>query len=195
MKTFCLKFSLTGLVLLTACAKEPPPISTAEMMENPRLLEATMVRCSQNRSETKYLVECVNARDAVNRLEAGKKEANRADFEAQSERKRQALRRTQEAAAEARRRAQEAERLREQAEYLGVTEGEVVDGSVLADDTGATMAAPTGTQSNAPGVEIAPPEPETTEDAGVEMGPDGGVGSDLEAIREELKRRQEEEPQ
>ena len=124
MKTSRLKSSLAGLVLLTACAKEPPPISTAEMMENPRLLEATMVRCSQNRSETKYEVECVNARDAANRLEARRKELRRAELEAQSERKRQALRRTQEAAAEARRRAQEAERLREEAEYLGVTEGD-----------------------------------------------------------------------
>ncbi len=172
MKTLHLKISFAGLVLLTACAKEAPPISAAEMMENPRLLEATMVRCAQNRSETKYLVECVNARDAVNRLEAGRKEAKSAELEAQSERKRQALRRTQEAAAEARRRALEAERLREQAEYLGVTEVEVVDGTVLADDAGTVTEAPAGTQSNAPVVEIARAEPEGTEDATVEMGPD-----------------------
>ena len=148
-----------------------------------------MVRCAQNRSETKYLVDCVNARDAINRLEAGKKEAKRADLEAQSERKRQALRRTQEAAAEARRRALEAERVREQAEYLGVTEGEVVDGNILADDAGTATEALAGTQSNAPVVEIAPPEPEDTQHTTAEMGPDGAVGSDLESIREELKRR------
>ena len=192
MKTLHLKISFAGLVLLTACAKEAPPISAAEMMENPRLLEATMVRCAQNRSETKYLAECVNARDAANWLEAGQKEAKRAELEAQSERKRQALRRTQEAAAEARRRALETERLREQAEYLGVTEVEVVDGTVLADDAGTVTEAPAGTQSNAPVVEIAQAEPEGTEDATVEMGPDGAVGSDLESVREELKRRQED---
>ena len=85
--------------------------------------------------------------------------------------------------------------MREQAEYLGVTEGEILDGAVLTDDTGTATEVAAGTQSNAPVVEIAPPEPETPKDAATEMGPDGGVGTDLEAIREELKRRQEEEPQ
>ncbi len=61
-----------------------------------------MVRCGQNRSETKYLEECVNARDAINQIEVGEKQARRAELEAQSERKRQALRRTQAAAAAAR---------------------------------------------------------------------------------------------
>ena len=102
MKTLRLISGFTGLVLLAACAKEPPPVSVAEFMENPRLLEATMVRCGQNRSETKYLGDCVNAREAVNRLEAREKAARRAELEAQSERKRQALRRTQQAAARGR---------------------------------------------------------------------------------------------
>jgi hypothetical protein len=162
------------------------------MMENPRLLEATMVRCAQNRSETKYLVECVNARDAVNRLEAGRQEAKRADLEAQSERKRQALRRTQEAAAEARRRAEEERNLREQAEYLGVTEGEMSDGAGLVNDMEAAADAAPAVGGNAPGVEISPPEPDIVEDPAGDMQPDAGVGSDLESIREELKRRQEE---
>ena len=192
MTTICLKFSLTGLVLLAACAKEPPPISTAEMMENPRLLEATMVRCAQNRSETKYLVECVNARDAANRLEAGRKEAKSEELEAQSERKRQALRRTQEAVAEARRRAEEERNLREQAEYLGVTEGEMPDGAGLTNDTESVPEAAPAVGGNAPGVEISPPEPDIVEDPPADMQPDAGVGSDLESIREELKRRQEE---
>ena len=45
MKTLRLTSGFTGLVLLAACTKEPPPVSVAEFMENPRLLEATMVRC------------------------------------------------------------------------------------------------------------------------------------------------------
>lgn len=192
MKTLRPKISFAGLVLMTACAKEPPPVSTTEMMENPRLLEATMVRCAQNRSETKYLVECVNARDAVNRLEAGQKEAKSAELEAQSERKRQALRRTQEAAAEARRRAVEERNLREQAEYLGVTDGEMPDGAGLANDMEAAPDAAPAVGGNAPGVEISPPEPDVVEDPAGDMQPDAGVGSDLESIREELKRRQEE---
>ncbi len=192
MNTLRLKTSFAGLVLITACAEEPPPISAAEMVANPRLLEATMVRCAQNRSETKYLVDCVNARDAINRLEAGKKEAKRADLEAQSERKRQALRRTQEAAAEARRRAVEARNLREQAEYLGVTDGEMADGAVFVNDMEAAADAAPALGGNAPGAEISPPEPEIVEDADGDMQPDTGVGSDLESIREELKRRQDE---
>jgi glutathione S-transferase len=191
MKTLRLKFGFTGLFLLAACAKEPP-ISVAEFMENPRLLEATMVRCGQNRAETKYLGDCVNARDAVNRLEAREEAAQRAELEAQSERKRQALRRTQQAAAEARRRAMEERNRREQAELLGVTEGEVPDGTVLADDQDPTADTAATVGGNAPGVEISPPEPESDEFTYEEVQAEPGAGSDLESIREELKRRQEE---
>ncbi len=151
-----------------------------------------MVRCGQNRSETKYLGDCVNARDAINRLEAREKAAQRAELEAQSERKRQALRRTQQAAAEARRRAVEERNLREQAEYLGVLEGEVPDGTVIRGDTETAADAPPAVGGNAPGVEISPPEPESVDDSGADMQSDPGLGSDLESIREELKRRQEE---
>ena len=190
MKTLRLTFCFSSL-LLVACAKEPPPASVNELMENPRLLEATMVRCGQNRSETKYLAECVNARDAINRLEVSAKQAKSAELEAQSERKRQALRRTQEAAAEARRRTMEARKRREQAEFLGVIDGVAPDGTSLADGPGIATDIAAGTDSNAPGVEIAPPEPEGAADTIEYMEPDSGVGSDLESIREELKRRQE----
>jgi hypothetical protein len=193
MKTLRLTFCLTGLVLLAACAKEPPPVSVAEFMENPRLLEATMVRCGQNRSETKYLADCVNARDAINRLEAREEVARRAEREAQSERKRQALRRTQQAAAEARRRAAEDRMLREQSEYLGVEEGELPGGAIIVDTTEPpvdTAATPGG---NAPGVEISPPEPEVSDEFIIEELPaDAAQGSDIGSIREELQRRQEE---
>jgi glutathione S-transferase len=151
-----------------------------------------MVRCGQNRAETKYLGDCVNARDAVNRLEAREEAAQRAELEAQSERKRQALRRTQQAAAEARRRAMEERNRREQAELLGVTEGEVPDGTVLADDQDPTADTAATVGGNAPGVEISPPEPESDEFTYEEVQAEPGAGSDLESIREELKRRQEE---
>ena len=191
MKTLRLKFCFSGL-LLAACAKEPPPVSVSELMENPRLLEATMVRCGQNRSETKYLAECVNARDAINRLEVSAKQAKRAELEAQSERKRQALRRTQEAAAEARRRTMEARKRREQAEFLGVADGEIPDGTGLGDDSGSGTDSAADPGGNAPGVQIAPPEPESVEYTTEGMQPDTGVGGDIESIREELKRRQED---
>lgn len=191
MKTFRLNFYCSGLVLLVACSEEPPPISVSEFMENSRLLEATMVRCAQNRSETKYEAACVNARDAINRLEVRQKQAQRAELEAQSERKRQALRRTQEAAAEARRRALDAQKRREEAEYLGVFDGLTPDGTGLADDSQTPPEAATGPQGNAPGVEIAPPEPQSIEEPLDERQPEAGVGSDFESIREELKRRQQ----
>lgn len=150
-----------------------------------------MVRCGQNRSETKYLAECVNVREAINRLEVGKKQARRAELEAQSERKRQALRRTQAAATEARRRAKEEQERREQAEFLGVTDGVLPDGSVLADVPGTTAGVVVTPDGNAPGVQISPPEPESAEDTVEFMEAESGVGGDIDSIREELKRRQE----
>ena len=190
MTTLRLNSCLSGLVLLAACAKEPPPISVGEFLDNPRLLEAAMVRCGQNRSETKYLAECVNVRDAVNRLEVGEKQAQREELEAQSERKRQALRRTQAAAAEARRRAQEEQQRREQAEFLGLTDV-MPDDSGLADDLGSTAGVAVTPDGNAPGVQISPPEPESIEDTVEFMEPESEVGGDIESIREELKHRQE----
>ncbi len=106
---------LGGPLLLAACVEEPPPRSITEFVENPMMLEAAMIRCAQNRSETRYDAECVNARQAVARVQAREEAARKAALEAESERKRRALRRTQEAAAEARRRA---ERAREEAEYV-----------------------------------------------------------------------------
>ena len=76
MKTLRLKFCLIGPLILTACAEEPPPPSVDEFLKNPRMLEAAMIRCGQNRSETKYLAECVNARDAINRMEVGEKSSS-----------------------------------------------------------------------------------------------------------------------
>lgn len=187
--------------VLAACDSEPPPRSTAEFMENPLLLEAAVVRCSQNRAESRYDPECMNAREAVKIIEVREEEARRAALEAESERKRQALRRTQQAAAEARRRAEEERRRQEEAEYLAQFgeslpgDAEVVEDignapvavlpepepareaeaitSPYDDDTGDPPAPAAG--SNVPGVEVEP-EPDRT---------------DLDAIREELRRRGE----
>lgn len=177
-----------GLMLLGACAEEPPPISAAEFMDNPRLLEATMVRCAQNRSESKYIVECVNAREAVNKLEATAERTRREGLEKQSERKRQALRRTQEAAAEARRRSLAEQRKREEEEYL-------FGGSPAGD----VAAPPSGVNSqplgNAPSAIVDPVEPATTLPSDTASPaadePVEEPGTDLGAIREELRRRQE----
>lgn len=177
---------LCGFVLLAACAEEPPPISTAEFMEQPRLLEATMVRCAQNRSESRYLPECINARDAVNRLEAAEERTRRESLEAQSERKRQALRRTQAAAAEARRRAIENQRRREEEEYQGIF-GQVPEQSNEPGVRG--QAAPAS--SNAPTIIVPPANDTSAEPANIPEEVIEEPETDLSAIREELKRRQE----
>jgi hypothetical protein len=185
-RTVCLGVSLA----LVACSEEPPPVSVAEFMENPRLLEATMVRCAQNRSESRYLAECVTARDAVNRIEASEDRKRREEFEKQSERKRQALRRTQEAAAEARRRSLEAQRRREEENYLGIFDqapGGESNSTVGTDSNGGGSA---DAPNNAP-VMIVEPQATPVENEALPEEELQAPGTDLGAIREELKRRQE----
>jgi len=164
------------------------------------MLEAAMVRCSQDRKASRYDAECVNARQAVGQIEVKEEEARQADFDARSQSKRQALRRTQEAAAQARRRSAEAKRSRIEAEYLaqfGVapprevqTPGSDADvGNLpeavvpeseqpaeLSSGSGDALLATDG--GNAPGVSV---EPEGEAPA-----------TDLESIRDELQRRNEE---
>lgn len=149
-----------------------------------------MVRCGQNRAQMKYEVECVNARDAVNRLEARQKKARREELEAMSERKRQELRRTQQAAAEARRRALEDSREREQTVYLGVDGGQ--PGTGITTEAASTIDPTAVAEGNAPGVAISPPEPESVEDTTPPSEPPMTDGGDINSIREELKRRQDE---
>lgn len=186
--------------VLLACSKEVPPRTVSEFVDNPILLEATMVRCAQNRSQTKYDAECVNAREAANRIAAIQDQARRKELEAQSEQKRQALRRTQEAAAEARRRAAEAQRLREEAAYLGqfAAPPPSTDPASASGQPGPAGAAPS---TNAPGVQLAPePQNPASDPASNQAGnqasgtsaPETATPADLEAIREELKRRQDE---
>lgn len=126
-------------------------------MANELLLEAALVRCIQNRAELRYEEECVNAREAANVIEAREVEERRAELEAQSERKREALRRNQEAAAEARRLAAEAQRLREEAEYLSQF------GEVPPDASGELT-------GNMPGVAISPDPTAVETDGGYETG-------------------------
>jgi len=170
--------------LLAGCAEELPPRSVAEFLENRILLEATMVRCGENRNQSKYEAECVNAREAINRLATEEEKARRAELEAQFERKRKSLRRTQEAAAEARRRAADARRRREEAEYLGVYEdmppGTAIEGAM-----------PTGSDAGSDGTQQ-PYKPGNVEQgAEDDSQPEGEAGQDLESIREELRRRQD----
>jgi len=172
-----------ALALLPACTAEAPPPTVQEFIDDPIRLEATVVRCSQNRRESRYEAECVNARQAVSVIEAREERASREAFEAQSEQKREALRRAQEAADEARRRAEEAERLRREADYLAqfgvplpAKEAEAKDeleanvpGAVLPDggeDQTPVYGDPlaSGDDSNAPVIRAEPPADETAVD-------------------------------
>ena len=175
----------TLVVLLASCSKEAPPArSVGEFLENPILLEAVMVRCAQNRSETKYDAECINAREAANVIAKEENKQRQIELEKQSERKRRALRRRQEAAAEARRRADEARRAREEAEYLGIYE--VAPGEIAAVESNEAPQEVTAQEleGNQPGVVVAPPEPEQST-------PDDTPPTDIDQIRQELKKRQD----
>ena len=192
---------LVVLVMVGGCSKEPPPPpSVDEFLDNRILLDAAMARCTMNRSATKYEAECVNAREASNRIAREEEAERRRQLEAQSERKRAALRRTQRAADEARRRSAEADRARREAEYLSLFEGgdppAQVDAAAIpggsAPVTGSSSAVDAATESQpaSPAVapvasESAPPVPAPAEE------PTSGsaTATDLDAIRERLKER------
>ena len=168
---------IASLVLVACAQEEPPPRSVSEFVDNPLLLEAAMVRCSRDRTESRYDPTCINAREAVRRIQAQEEEVRRSELEARSEAKRRALRRTLEAQAEARRRAEAELARRKEAEYLaqfGVapTDGagndeDVSQGNVplavvpRAEDDALPPASggealPAGTASNAPVAEQVP---------------------------------------
>lgn len=172
--------------MLLACAEEPPPPSVDDFMGNDVLLEATMVRCSANRAAMKYEPECVNAREAINRIARREEEARRADLEAQSERKRRALRRTQQAATLARNRAAAARKRREEQAYISQFNGET-GGNTTPNPAPRNSPAPNNTPS--PVVPQSDPVPQQRQSLPPE--PEAPSGSDLQSIRDELKRRQE----
>lgn len=195
---------ICGLGTLLGCAEEPRPRSVDEFVNNPIMLEAAMVRCSQDRNSTKYDAECVNARTAVTRIEAKEEAIRRAAFDARSEEKRESLRRTQQAAAEARRRAEEAAKRREEAEYLAQF------GVTPAQDFGEDGQEEMGNLPTA-SIEDAEPgqdNPALSPSSGRDIAPatDGGnaptgtvdpnetpAEQDLDSIRDELRRRSDEQ--
>lgn len=193
-----------GIALVAGCSEPPRPRSVQEFLDNPLVLEAALVRCSRNRSETRYEAECINAREA-NKIVAAREEAQRrAEFEAQSERKRQALRRAQQAAAEARRRAAEAQRQREEAAYLAQFGELPPDDGQQANpqDTGNVPIAvlPDPVEAGADTTEPVYREPLNAAPSGsgnaptvaLEPEPEPDAPRNLDEIREELKRRNEE---
>jgi len=202
MMKFRVTMLICGIAMLAGCAEPTQPRSVQEFLDNPLVLEAALVRCSRNRSESRYDAECVNAREANKIISAQEEARRRAEFEAQSERKRQALRRTQQAAAEARRRAEEARKRREEAEYLAQFGQLPPDGSGQAAQqaTGNEPIAviPEAAEESSGTAEGGYSEPLSVAPSGsgnapvVEVEPEPDAARNLDEIREELKRRNED---
>lgn len=201
------------LSVLGACGEETPPHTVLQFIEDPILLEATMVRCGQDRAASRYEAECINARDAVDYLAAAREQARREELEAESERKREALRRAQQAAADARRRLQEAREREEEAAYYGVFEplppeddaseraetddrtppGEQPandDDHPLQDIEGAALPYSGGAGPRPP--DDAERGTAATEDEFNGSGGTAEPGTELDSVRDELKRRQDQ---
>ncbi len=182
--------------VLAACTKAPAPRSVDEFLQNPIMLEAALVRCAQNRSETRYEAECVNAREANKQIAAREEAKRRDEFEKQSERKRQALRRAQQAAATARRRAEEERRRRQEAEYLAQF-GELppdadASGDNVAGGNEPIMVIPEPTEVPTGDSNFTEPLMPPVDSAANAAGVETEAAGDLEAVREELRRRNEE---
>jgi hypothetical protein len=202
---------LLGVALLSACAKETPPRTVSEFRDDQLLLEAVLLRCTQNRAESRYEAECVNAREAVKLLEAEAEAKRREELDLLSERKRESLRRTQQAAAEARRRAAAAAQRRKEAEYLaqfGVPlppEDHSVEalsgnqpGSVISPPGQGTAQSTTGSDyASLPPASSAPTDTASNTGAAPQPSPQTPAATppppapDLNAVREELRRRNE----
>ena len=111
---------LTWLVALVAgllgCEAERPR-SYSEYLEDPIAREATLLRCNAERERSRGDAECINAKRAAAALAAQDDGEKRRRFEAESERKREALRARIGARQAAERRSQEEARRRAEAAY------------------------------------------------------------------------------
>ncbi len=203
---------LCSCLFVAACSEDRPARSVREFMDNPQFLEAAVVRCSQNRSESRYDAECINARQAISLIESREERARRDQLEEDSKAKRYALRRMQRAAAAARQQVSDNARLREEAEYLAqfgavpppAEEPELQQ--LEANSPGAVLPRPVQTQQTPAVVDAEDPpvifdEPVRAYNDSVPAS-DGGNAplmksepepeTDLNSVRDELRRRQEE---
>jgi hypothetical protein len=89
---------ICSVLILAGCIdNEPPPPSVATLIEDPTLLDSILERCTAGIDELRASQECVNARRAVDVIAAQEAEKTpETDLEAESERKRAALRRQRE---------------------------------------------------------------------------------------------------
>jgi hypothetical protein len=102
-------FVIAGIVLLSACSQELPPRTALELMADPAVREAVLLRCSRLQEAALRDQECRNVREAVDRLAAEEQES-------QTDQAEQEVNESFEKAREARRARDERERLRRQAD-------------------------------------------------------------------------------
>lgn len=128
---------LPALLFLGCAEPEKPTVSTATLIEDPTLLDAVLARCTTGDEKLRASQECKNARRAVDVVTVAEaEEKEKVDLEAQSERKRAALRRQRERLdqqreineerAESEAAAKEAEELTGSAEYADALVAEEV---------------------------------------------------------------------
>ena len=128
---------LPALLFLGCAEPEKPTVSTATLIEDPTLLDAVLARCTTGDEKLRASQECKNARRAVDVVTVAEaEEKEKGDLEAQSERKRAALRRQRERLdqqreineerAESEAAAKEAEELTGSAEYADARVAEEV---------------------------------------------------------------------
>lgn len=88
---------LPALLFLGCAEPEKPAVSIATLIEDPTLLDAVLARCTAGDEELRASQDCKNARRAVDVVAVAEAaEEEKVDLEAQSERKRAALRRQRE---------------------------------------------------------------------------------------------------
>ncbi len=176
---------------VVACSEGPQPRTVSDFLEDPIGLEATLTRCNADRGRTRDEPECVNAREANNRLAAEEQRNLERELELESQRKLDAIRRRNEAAAEAARRAEEAARAREEALYEQQFENLPVEQSESdAVTTPEPIAPDEVSDAMAPAPEnVAPAMQEAAPVDAQPAPPPEPAASDLEALRQEMNRR------
>ena len=101
-------FVIAGIVMLSACSQELPPRTTLELMGDPAVRDAVLLRCNHLQETALRDAECRNVREAVDRLAAE-------DQEKQAEETKQDAEESFEKAREALRARDESERRRQEA--------------------------------------------------------------------------------
>ena len=101
-------FVIAGIVMLSACSQELPPRTTLELMADPAVRDAVLLRCNQLQETALRDAECRNVRESVDRLAAE-------DQERQAEETKQDAEQSFEKAREALRARDESERRRQEA--------------------------------------------------------------------------------